>query len=217
MIIGGSIGRDKYGPSSWIDDIELVSPYGNTIPDCLSNLNPFNKGTIHGSGGAAMASGTYEGGIRVSWPVFSWRTGSWFFLPTERRIRIQCIPLMLPYRITNHFLKKGIISHRFFHISTLLTVHISIVDGIPLLCGGCIGRSNGGGQTGERQQGECRMWTTGRTLAGSGQQVEWFWSPSSHSTCCPTGVDNWLNRTFDFNHLSSSRAGLWQQGESTFL
>ena len=29
-----------------------------------------------------------------------------------------------------------------------------------------------GGQTGERQQGECRMWTTGRTLAGSGQQVE---------------------------------------------
>ena len=74
-----------------------------------------------------------------------------------------------------------------------------------------------GGQTGERQQGECRMWTTGRTLAGSGQQVEWFWAPSSHSTCCPTGLDNRLNRTFDFNHLSRSCAGLWQQGEWEYL
>ena len=66
MIIGGTNESRE-----WIGDIELVSPYGNTIPDCLSNLSPFTKGTIHGSGGAALASDMYDGGIRVSWPVSS--------------------------------------------------------------------------------------------------------------------------------------------------
>ena len=79
MIIGGQSENRGY-----IGDIELVSPYGNTIPDCLSNLSPltfephgaptwstFTKGHIHGSAGAALASGTYDDGIRVSWPVSS--------------------------------------------------------------------------------------------------------------------------------------------------
>ena len=66
MIIGGATENSRY-----IGDIELVSPYGNTIPDCLSNISPFTKGHIVGSAGAALASGTYDGGIRVSWPVSS--------------------------------------------------------------------------------------------------------------------------------------------------
>ena len=66
MIIGGATENMGY-----IGDIELVSPYGNTIPDCLSNLSPFTKGHVHGSAGAALASGTYDGGIRVSWQVSS--------------------------------------------------------------------------------------------------------------------------------------------------
>jgi len=52
MIIGGK--NESYG--RWIDDIDLVSPYGNTIPDCLLNISPFTKGHIVGSAGAALAS-----------------------------------------------------------------------------------------------------------------------------------------------------------------
>ena len=82
MIIGGV-------SAGWTGDIELVSPYGNTIPDCLSNLSPFTKGHIHGSAGAALASGTYDGGIRVSFLAsFQLKSRFMIFLPTEQRFRI---------------------------------------------------------------------------------------------------------------------------------
>ena len=54
MIIGGYID----GAESWTADIELVSLDENPVPECLKNLNPFPFGTIFGSAGAAMESGT---------------------------------------------------------------------------------------------------------------------------------------------------------------
>ena len=56
MIIGGLTNNDIQPQLT--DDIELVSPDGAPIPDCLTNLDSFPS-AIWGAAGAAMASSMY--------------------------------------------------------------------------------------------------------------------------------------------------------------